>query len=163
MDRRREAAPPQDRRSLSVRFRIVSVGRERADPAAPLVRDYLQRIEKFFPIDNVVLKPEREDRLLPRISRAIADTPVVIGLDDQGRTMDSQGFAGLVSAWLSQGVSRVAFVIGGAEGLPPEVKRQAHLLLSLSKMTFPHRLARLLIAEQLYRALCIIRNTPYQK
>ncbi len=146
-----------------MRFKIVSVGRERADPAAPLVRDYLQRVAKFFPVDDLVLKPEREEKLVPRISREIADIPVVVGLDEGGRTMDSEGFAGIVSGWLNQGVPRVAFVIGGAEGLLPEVKQQAHLLLSLSKMTFPHRLARLLIAEQLYRALCIIRNTPYQK
>ena len=69
----------------------------------------------------------------------------------------------MVEGWMNRGLSRVLLVIGGAEGLPGEVKKRADVTLSLSKMTLPHRLARLILIEQLYRALCIIRGVPYQK
>ena len=146
-----------------MRFKTISVGKERADPAAPLVQDYIERIAKFFPIEDTVLRPVRDDRLAARIFKEIGDCPLIIGLDERGRTMDSIAFSELVASWLNQGVPRVTFVIGGAEGLLPAVKERCHMLLSLSKMTLPHRLARLLLAEQVYRALCIIRKTPYQK
>ena len=86
-----------------------------------------------------------------------------MALDDGGEQPTSRGLATIVEGWLERGLSQVTLVIGGAEGLPPDVRRRADQLLSLSRMTLPHRLARLLLAEQLYRALSIIRNVPYDK
>lgn len=146
-----------------MRIKIISVGRERADPTAPLVRDYLKRVAKWVSVENVVLRAAREEKLKARIFKEIQGSHMVVGLDEKGQSMDSHGFAALVANWMDTGVSLVAFLIGGAEGLLPEVKAKAQRLLALSKMTLPHRLARLLLAEQLYRALTIIRNTPYQK
>jgi 23S rRNA (pseudouridine1915-N3)-methyltransferase len=64
---------------------------------------------------------------------------------------------------MGRGLSQVTLAIGGAEGLPDQVRHRADLALSLSRMTLPHRLARLVLAEQLYRALTIIRRVPYDK
>ena len=70
---------------------------------------------------------------------------------------------GFMGGLLESGKSEIVFAIGGADGLPKQVKARADHLLSLSAMTLPHRLARLLLAEQLYRALCILKGVPYQK
>ena len=146
-----------------MRFKIVSVGRESADPFVPIVADYLKRIAKSFPVDDVVLKGNRPDRVTERILKEAEGTDLFIALDEKGKMYDSHRFSKEVSDWMMRGMSRVTFVIGPAEGLPEKVRAAAHQLLSLSKMTLPHRMARLLLAEQLYRAICIIRGTPYQK
>jgi 23S rRNA (pseudouridine1915-N3)-methyltransferase len=146
-----------------LRFKIVSVGRKSADPAAPLVKDYLLRIAKFFPIEDRVLRDDREDRVTARIFKEIKDSQTVVALDERGKIYDSIAFAKWVASWMNQGVSRVSFVIGGADGLSSAVRERADSMLALSKMTLPHRLARLLLAEQLYRACCINRGIPYQK
>lgn len=146
-----------------MKFAVFSIGRERADATAPLVSDYLARISRFFPIEEVVLRQERDDKTAARILEKIGGTGLLAALDETGKMFDSVGFSKLVDSWMNTGVSKVSFVIGGADGLPHDIKQKADLLLSLSPMTFPHRLARLFLVEQIYRALCIIRGVPYQK
>lgn len=146
-----------------MRLKLVSVGRERADPAAPLVADYVSRIERFGPIETVVLKADREDRLAARILENKGRGRLLVALDDGGEQPTSRGFADTVASWMDRGLSQVTLVVGGADGLPDRVRREADLTLSLSRMTLPHRLARLLLVEQLYRALSIIRNVPYDR
>jgi 23S rRNA (pseudouridine1915-N3)-methyltransferase len=146
-----------------VRLKLLSIGRERADPAAPLVADYVSRIERFLPIDNVVLKPDRDDRIAAKLLEERGKGRLLVALDDGGEQPTSREFAKTVSSWMDRGLTRVTLAIGGADGLPSDVRREADLLLSLSRMTLPHRLARLVLAEQLYRALSIIRNVPYDK
>jgi 23S rRNA (pseudouridine1915-N3)-methyltransferase len=77
--------------------------------------------------------------------------------------MSSAAFARWLDARMAQGKGRVVFVIGGAEGLPASIRERADEKLSLSAMTLPHRLARLFLAEQLYRAITILRNEPYAR
>lgn len=146
-----------------MKFKIISFGRERSDPTAPLVADYVGRISKFLPISDTVVKADREDKVTARIDKETAGPGIFIALDERGRQHDSFELAGLVDSWMQSGVQEVAFVIGPAEGLPKSVKEKADALWALSKMTLPHRFARLILAEQLYRALCIIRKVPYQK
>ncbi len=93
----------------------------------------------------------------------MADADLSVALDEQGRMFDSIQFSKKLSEWMNRGNGRIIFVVGPAEGLPKPVRSKADLVMSLSKMTLPHRMARLLIAEQLYRAICILRGTPYQK
>jgi 23S rRNA (pseudouridine1915-N3)-methyltransferase len=144
-----------------LRIVIASVGRERADPAAPLVADYLARVRKRLSIDEVVL---RDDRLLAaRVAGDRQRGHVVVALDERGLQLDSAGFAGLLQGWMNGGRRGVTFVVGGADGLPAEVREAANEVLGLSRMTLPHRLARLVLAEQLYRALEILRGSPYHK
>jgi 23S rRNA (pseudouridine1915-N3)-methyltransferase len=87
----------------------------------------------------------------------------VVALDVGGQAMTSHGFARWLEARLRQGKGNIAFVIGGADGLPQPIRGRADQTLSLSTMTLPHRLARLFLAEQLYRAVTILRNEPYAR
>jgi len=86
----------------------------------------------------------------------------VVALDAGGEAMDSSRFARWLEALLSRH-RRVAFLVGGADGIPPGMDAQVHERLSLSPLTLPHRLARLLLLEQIYRALTIIRGEPYHR
>lgn len=146
-----------------MKLKILSIGRERADAAAPLVADYLSRLGKFLPVDDIVLRPDREDKCAERMLREGGPGRILVALDEKGKSYDSPKFARFLGGLLESGKSEVVFAIGGAQGLPKLVKARADHLLGLSAMTLPHRLARLILAEQLYRALCILKGVPYQK
>jgi 23S rRNA (pseudouridine1915-N3)-methyltransferase len=146
-----------------VRLKLVSVGRERSDPAAPLVAEYAARIRKLVPFEETVLKIDSDARVAERMRREASRSDLLVALDERGEQLSSRELAALVGGWMNRGLSEVTLVIGGPDGLPPEIKEAAGLRLGLSKMTLPHRLARLVLVEQLYRALAILRNVPYQK
>ena len=94
------------------------------------------------------------------ISAALRPEERLVVLTEEGRTLDSLAFAEQLRG---SGSERIAFVIGGADGLEPALKAQAHWRLSLSPLTFPHELARLLLLEQLYRARSIQQGGPYHR
>lgn len=146
-----------------MRLRLVSVGRERSDPAAPLVADYAARIARFVPFEEVVLRNEAEERVAARMQRELERSDLVVALDERGEQLDSRGLAKVVGGWMNRGLNEVALVIGGPDGLPGAIRDGAGMRLGLSRLTLPHRLARLVLVEQLYRALAILRNVPYQK
>lgn len=97
-----------------------------------------------------------------RILAAIPAGSVKIALDERGKAMTTAELARQVGAWMQQGRD-AAFLIGSADGLDPELKTQADLQLSLSAMTLPHALVRVMLAEQLYRAISLLRNHPYHR
>ena len=154
---------PFERARADGKLVLLSVGRERSDPTSPLVADYVSRIAKFLPIDNVVLKPAADDRIADRMLKEARRSGLLVALDERGRQYRSPELAELVAEWMNRSYGQVTLVIGGADGLPERVRAAAGLVLGLSKMTLPHRLARLVLVEQLYRALCIVRGVPYQK
>ena len=94
------------------------------------------------------------------IRAAMRPDETLIALMEQGDTLASVSFARRLEQFGNQ---RLAFVIGGADGLTPELKAQAHWRLSLSPMTFPHELARLMLVEQLFRAQAIVQGSPYHR
>ena len=102
----------------------------------------------------------REGRLL---LQAIPDTARIFALDARGKTLDSEGFAGLLSKTAESGVAELAFLIGGADGFDPAVTERADRLLSLGPMTWPHMLVRAMLAEQLFRAQSILTGHPYHR
>jgi 23S rRNA (pseudouridine1915-N3)-methyltransferase len=144
-----------------VRLVVASVGRERADPTAPLVADYLARIRKRLPIEEAVLRDDRQ--LTARITEDRRRGHLIVALDERGPQRDSPSFATLLQSWMNAGRRGVTFAIGGAEGLPAGLREGADEVLGLSRMTLPHRLARLTLVEQLYRALEILAGSPYHK
>ncbi len=146
-----------------MRIRLISVGRERSDPTAPLVADYLSRIRRFVPVDEQVLKPDRADRIAARMLGEAGRNKLLIALDECGRQLRSGELADLLQSWMNRGVESATFAIGARDGLPEQVAEAADRILALSAMTLPHRLARLLLAEQIYRALCILRGDPYAR
>ena len=84
-------------------------------------------------------------------------------LDRNGEHHNSEGFANFLTSLAEKGINQTSFIIGGASGFPKQLTSKAKKLLAVSKMVFPHKIARLILVEQLYRAKCIINRHPYHK
>jgi 23S rRNA (pseudouridine1915-N3)-methyltransferase len=135
-----------------MKLRVVWVGKTKNPQMADLCTDYIKRIQHFLPLEITEkreLKIEAADR--------------VVALDPRGKAWTSDQFAKFVQEHMSSDSRRLTFVIGDYAGLPAEVKKRADVLWSLSPLTFTHDLTRVLLLEQLYRALSIIHNFPYSK
>lgn len=155
-----------------MRVVVAAVGRPRDGALAAAIRDYETRAARYWPLERVEVKAERaEERTGPAIARVregarlrerIGGIRTQVACDVGGRNMTSEEFA----AWLQEQrehATDVAFLIGGAFGLDPALVAGAPLRLSLAPWTLPHELARLVLAEQLYRAGTIARGEPYHK
>jgi 23S rRNA (pseudouridine1915-N3)-methyltransferase len=146
-----------------VRLAIVAVGKIKERGVREAIDDYLGRITRHFPLDEIELRDAPPAELTAALEKRIPADAHVVALDVEGKAMTSEGFARWLDAKMTQGKGRVAFLIGGAEGLPEAIRARANEKLSLSAMTLPHRLARLFLAEQLYRAMTILRGEPYSR
>ncbi len=135
---------------------LYSVGHEKADPLEPLVQEYAARVARKVPLTVKVFPDEA------RLEKSIGEGRVRVLLTERGdQAASSEAFATRVQRLLVREHRDVVFVIGGAHGHSSEFLAKAHELWSLSNLTFPHRVARLLLVEQLYRALTILANEPY--
>lgn len=142
-----------------MKLRIVAVGKLKDRPTRALVDEYLGRLKHYCPCEEVEVDAKPKKQLVQL--RKATDGVTTIALDVIGKSYASKELAQQVERWACRGKGVVAFLIGGAEGLPADVLQSAHARWSLSRLTFPHRLARLLVAEQLYRAMTILRGEPY--
>lgn len=95
------------------------------------------------------------------ITKRLRPGELLLLLDENGRQFTSEDFAERLNKWMVAGNRSIAFVIGGAFGIDPELKQKADFILSLSEMTFSHQLIRVIFLEQLYRAFTILKNEPY--
>jgi 23S rRNA (pseudouridine1915-N3)-methyltransferase len=154
-----------------MRFLVATVGKPRAAGLAAAIRDYEARAARYWPLEFLEVREEPARTASPdfvreregeRLAAKISDAPLVIACDAGGEAMTSEGFA----QWL-QGIRErardAAFVIGGAFGLSDALRERASKRLSLAPWTLPHELARLVLAEQLFRAGTIVRGEPYHK
>lgn len=139
------------------RIRILAVGRVRKRWVEEGVLLYRKRLPG---LELTELKDSTMAREAGMILAALRPDERLVVLSEEGRTYGSVDFAERLRDSAS---GRLAFVIGGAEGIDPELKARASWLLSLSPMTFPHEIARLLLLEQLYRATTILQGGPYHK
>jgi len=140
---------------------------------ASVVERYFNRIKHFFPIEIVEIAPERgrqseSDVAImrahsARLLRAIPAQGHVVALDERGRSLDSLKFAKWLERLTIDQPHGVIFVMGGDVGLDQSVRQRAADVLSLSAMTLPHQLARVVLLEQIYRACTLMRNIPYHK
>lgn len=156
-----------------MRLRVVVVGKDRTDPLLLAGDDYLRRLGHYFPTELVAVKEEPartkadlgrvKDIEAERLEKAAAKATRVVVLDEGGRTLSSEQLATQLGRWSDEGQAEVAFLIGGPNGTAESLRSGAALVLSLSKMTLPHRLARVFLLEQLYRAGTILRGEPYHK
>ena len=155
-----------------MKLRICAVGRLRAGPEKALVDDYLDRFFKtgralgLGPCDVI----EVEDRKgggkaaeAALLQKSIPNGALCVALDERGTPMASPRFAETLLAWRDEGQRDIAFLIGGADGLDPALVARARLTLSFGKMVWPHMLARVMLAEQIYRATTILAGTPYHR
>jgi 23S rRNA (pseudouridine1915-N3)-methyltransferase len=140
-----------------VRLLIVAEGRLRERGLREVADDYLRRIRRHVRCDEI------EVRATEGLRRAVPEDGTVVALDVAGRSVTSRGFSDLLAVWGSRSKGIIVFLIGGADGLPSDLLCSAHERISLSSLTLPHRLARVLLLEQLYRGLSIQRGEPYAR
>jgi 23S rRNA (pseudouridine1915-N3)-methyltransferase len=151
-----------------MRLLVAAIGRARSGPERELFEHYRRRLS--WPL---VLKEVEEKRPLPARERIVREGELLLAavptgwplivLDERGKLLDSEGLAGSLGRWRDSGQAQAAFLIGGADGHAEAVRERANLLLSLGPMTWPHMLVRGMLAEQIYRAECILANHPYHR
>ncbi len=154
-----------------MRLRLVWIGKTRNEHLRALAEEYLKRLSRFARVEVTELREsaspdprqcvEEESK---RIAGALASDTFVVLLDVAGeRQWSSEELAAEVEGWQSRSLKEVAFVVGGHLGVGEEVRRRAAVRWSLSRLTLTHEMARVVLAEQLYRAYTIMRGLPYQK
>jgi 23S rRNA (pseudouridine1915-N3)-methyltransferase len=149
-----------------VQITLVQIGSRAGSPSGSkqtldaVTREYLKRCSGYARCATQDFRGE--DALLEWLVRQQGRVPAVaVLLDSRGRTMSSEGFAGWLGARRDEGAQHIVLAIGPADGWSQAARERAHLLLSLGPMTLAHALARLVIAEQLYRAFTILAGHPY--
>ncbi len=154
-----------------MRLRIVALGQRMPDWVAAAVHDYVRRMPRDFAVDVVELKAEPRDRgkrvaqvLAAEATRVAAACKgfALIALDERGSAWSTRELAERIARFRDDALD-VAFVVGSADGLADEVRRSATAVVSLSALTLPHALARVIIAEQIYRAATLIAGHPYHR
>ena len=139
-----------------MKLSLYYIGKARDARANGLAEEYIKRSGRYIDCEMREIVPRRFDLFAKR------STALKVLLDPGGQALDSQAFTRLVEKCEREARDCV-FLIGGADGLPPEWKSRADLLISLSKMTLPHELARAILAEQIYRAVTTLRGHPYPR
>ena len=155
---------------------IAAVGRLKAGPERDLFARYLERAEKTgratgfhrflvseVPESRAARAVDRMTDEAQRLKERIDTQGRLICLDERGKAWSSERFAGWLRDQADSGVGTIIVAIGGADGLDPELVAAADVVLSLGRMTWPHQIVRILIAEQLYRAMTILTGHPYHR
>ncbi|MBK7582290.1 MAG: 23S rRNA (pseudouridine(1915)-N(3))-methyltransferase RlmH [Myxococcales bacterium] len=140
-----------------MRLSVVAVGKLKEPAFRELCDDYLGRIRRYTRLDEIEVKDDAA------LARAVPADTWVVALEVDGERLNSEAFARRLETWTGRGKGNVAFLIGGAEGIPEAVSRAADARLSLSSLTLPHRLARVVLFEQIYRGFSILRGEPYAR
>lgn len=144
---------------------VAAVGRIKEPGLRELLDDYYGRTRRYAELAEHELRDDREDRVVAGFEAVLSKAgprAELVALEVAGDALSSESFARRIdAAW--QRASVLVFAIGGAEGLPSALSSRARWRLSLGPMTLPHRLARLVLAEQVYRAFTILKGEPYNK
>jgi 23S rRNA (pseudouridine1915-N3)-methyltransferase len=152
-----------------MKLRVLWIGKTRDAHLNSLINDYTARIRRFLPMDVVETKEVRADESKrvraegEKLLSTLDSTDRVVLLDPAGKTWTSPQFAEFVGKHMREDARRLTFVIGGFSGVSEDVTRRAEVRWSLTPLTFTHDLCRVLVLEQLYRALTIIHGHPYSK
>jgi 23S rRNA (pseudouridine1915-N3)-methyltransferase len=159
-----------------MRLVIAAIGRLKDGPDRELADRYIKRLEqagrtlRFNPIDVIELTDARGDNVdvrkadeASRLIAKLAGVEYVVAMDEHGSSLTSPAFAELLAKKRDAGTGSLAFVIGGPDGHGPALLARADYKLTLSPMTLPHGLARIVLAEQLYRATTILSGHPYHR
>jgi len=154
-----------------LKLRILSVGHKMPDWVESACSEYLKRMPREASVEIIEIKPDKrasgknaevvQEAEAKRILEA-AGKDYLIALDERGQEVTTVQLAARMETWLTSGRD-IALVIGGADGLHASVKSRADWLWGLSKLTLPHGMVRVLLAEQLYRAWTVIQHHPYHR
>ncbi|MDR3090007.1 MAG: 23S rRNA (pseudouridine(1915)-N(3))-methyltransferase RlmH [Desulfobulbaceae bacterium] len=155
-----------------MKHELLFLGREKEGFLAEGVREYAARLRHYAAVEITVLKEKRKSSLdeaalvtqeTDRLLAAVRPGALLVALDGHGESLTSFGLADLLSRWEHQGVKLVNYLIGGPLGLSEHALARADVRLSLSRLTFTHDMARLILLEQLYRAYTIKAGEKYHK
>ena len=159
-----------------MRLQVLGIGRLRAGPEKLLADDYQTRLEGLgrkagitrvtvtdFAESQAQTAGLRQDEECKLLTAALAPKAQTLVLDERGRPLASEDFSKLLQRHLDQGTPDLAFLIGGPDGHAAETCQKAHQLISFGPMTWPHRLVRVMLFEQIYRAVTIMVNHPYHR
>ena len=155
---------------------IVAVGRMKAGPESELCERYLERARRIgrsrgfggfnvreFGESRAAEARERMADEARALAAAMNGADVRVCLDGAGETVDSLAFADWLRGLADRGTGRTVFAIGGADGLDARIRTDSERTIALGRMTWPHQIVRILLAEQLYRAMTILGNHPYHR
>jgi 23S rRNA (pseudouridine1915-N3)-methyltransferase len=155
-----------------VKLRILAIGHKMPAWIDSGVNEYIRRMPADADVELIELKPEKRaagastSRIqkleAERIGAALPIQALIVALDERGRQVTTVELAQYLARWMQDGANP-CFVIGGADGLDASVRENADLLLGLSRLTLPHGLARVMLAEQLYRAVSLLKGHPYHR
>jgi 23S rRNA (pseudouridine1915-N3)-methyltransferase len=159
-----------------MRVVVICVGRLKQGPERELAERYRERFDDIgrklgFRGPDIHEIPESRARdTATRISEEAAaitalmpEKHVLVALDERGENIDSAGFARHLGRWRDQSAANTVFVIGGADGLSPELRRKAKLRIAFGSATWPHQMVRVMLLEQIYRAATILAGHPYHR
>ncbi len=155
-----------------MRISIVAVGRLRAGPEKSLLDDYLTRFDRtgralgLGPAKVIEVEDKKNAGMAAEaalLRKALPKGAVICTLDERGRVMSSPDFAKKLGGWRDAGRQELALIIGGADGIDPNLRAEADFSLSFGSMVWPHMLVRVMLAEQLYRAATILSGGPYHR
>ena len=154
-----------------MKIEFWSIGKQHDPSIKEAIDDYTKRINKYHPVKWVILPVPKNAGMLSEadlkrlegkmVVEWLDKDDVLIAMDERGKEFDSVGLATFISKKGMEGAKKIVFIIGGAFGLDEAVLKRANHTWSLSLLTFPHQLVRLVLAEQVYRAFTIIKNEKY--
>ncbi len=150
---------------------LWSLGKENHQIVDEAIAEYSKRINRYNTFKMVTIDNSKVNKNLPLeqilekeadlVRQKLQDRDILVALDDKGKAFTSRQFAEKLNQQMNVSPLRIIFLIGGSFGIATSIKQQAALIMSLSALTFPHQLVRLLFAEQLYRAFTILKNEKY--
>ena len=143
-----------------MKLTFIFLGKKKLESYDLLMNKYCKRISSFINSEVLFINEKNNLKLEKKISNLIKDQDSLIVLDEHGTLMNSKEYALFLNKKMKQ-VNTIFFLVGASYGLPSNIINQANFKISLSKMTLPHLIARLVLVEQTYRALTILNNHPY--
>src|SRR5258705_5030822 len=173
---RRAHAGKISEKLLGMRLVVVAIGRLKQGPERELAERYRERFDDIgrklgfrgleiheIPESRARDAATRISEEAAAISAAIPDKSVLVALDERGDNIDSTAFARHLGRWRDDSVANTTFVIGGADGLSPDLRRKAKLGMAFGTATWPHQMVRVMLLEQVYRAATILAGHPYHR
>ena len=154
----------------NMKLQFWAIGKNHEPYIKEGVQDFTKRISKYFPVEWTIIPMPKNAGMMSEMDLKKKEGEIIldwlkdeylIALDERGKEMSSEQLASFIQARANESHKAIVFVIGGAFGLDEAVLKKADCNWSLSKLTFPHQLVRVILAEQVYRACTIIRNEKY--
>ena len=145
-----------------MRLKVVCIGRRAQDPLLAAADDYLERLTHYIDIELVRLKESGLEDERTAILARLKPTDRLVVLDERGVQVTTTDLARRLKSWRELDRD-LTLLVGGADGIHPELKARATETLALSRLTLPHRLAQVVLLEQLYRAMKVLRGEPYHR